>query len=284
MIITYFVRIRAMNSCGSDKAGPRVQPLFCQQRPTLRLFSFQAKRKPPRQTPADTRVYAVGDIHGCLVQLRALQEAIKEDAKGGPERLVVVYLGDFIDRGENSKGVIDHLLSSPMEGFEEVFLKGNHEDFLLKFLDDPGQAMAWLANGGSQTCLSYGFDPASPPDLVDDLLIWLHQEVSNRIPDDHLAFLKKLTLTHVEGGFFFCHAGVRPGLALEEQKEEDLLWIREPFLGSKANFEKLVVHGHTPTRQPDVRGNRIGIDTGACYGGKLTAMAIEKDDFRFIAV
>lgn len=224
----------------------------------------------------------MGDIHGCLERLTALQAAIEQDAKSGPARLVVVYLGDFIDRGENSKGVVDHLLAAPLKGFESVYLKGNHEDFLLKFLDDPGQAMAWLANGGSQTCHSYGFDPTSPPDDAQDLLAWLREEISRRLPGSHLAFMKSLALSHVEGDYFFCHAGVQPSLPLHEQKEEDLLWIREPFLSSKTNFEKFIVHGHTPTRQPDVRANRVGIDTGACYGGKLTAMVIEKDGFRFL--
>lgn len=252
----------------------------------LRLFrrSREAAGLPP-----GLRVYAIGDIHGCRARLAALHQAILADARGFGGRRLLVYLGDYVDRGEDSRGVIEDLIGPPPTepgaedaAFERVFLKGNHEDFMLQALEDKTVLVPWLGNGGDQTCRAYGVEPTAPPEDAGDLLGWLRDALAAALPADHLAFLRGLATSHVEGGYFFCHAGVDPRVALEKQAEHDLLWMREPFLSCKQPFGKVVVHGHTPTSSPERRANRIGIDTGACYGGKLTALVLEGDDQRFL--
>jgi len=235
------------------------------------------------EVPEGTRVYAVGDIHGCTDLLRDLHDAILEDAEGAaPARRVAVYLGDYVDRGPDPRGVLNILIESPLPGFETVHLIGNHEDFLIRFLDDPSIAPLWMINGGGATCRSYGADA----DAGDggDLFERLQRALKAGMPETHLAFLAALRPSHVEGDYLFAHAGIRPGVALGDQVETDLLWIREPFLSSTEDFGKVVVHGHTPAREPVVRVNRIGVDTGACYGGALTALVLEGEERRFLQV
>ncbi len=249
----------------------------------LRLF--QRKRTGAR-LPEGLRVYAIGDVHGCRERLRALHAAILADAASLAGRRLLVYLGDYLDRGEDSRGVIEDLVTAPLADtagpFERVFLKGNHEDFMLQALTDKSVLVPWLSNGGDQTLRSYGIEPTAPPDGCDDLLEWMRRSLRAALPDSHLAFLRRLVLQHVEGGYFFCHAGVDPASALERQDEQDLLWMREPFLSSRQDFGKVVVHGHTPCANPERRANRIGIDTGACFGGKLTALVLDGDEQRFL--
>jgi serine/threonine protein phosphatase 1 len=229
-------------------------------------------------------VYAVGDTHGCVDSLRALHEAILMDAgRSALARRVVVYLGDYIDRGPDPRGLVALLIDEPLPGFEPVHLIGNHEAFLLQFLADPTVAALWMMNGGAVTCTSYGVDPARPPEhAVGDG--WLQRELRERIPEAHLAFFANLRPSHLEGDYLFVHAGIRPGVPLDAQDKADLLWIREPFLSSDEDFGKVVVHGHTPTDAPVVRANRIGVDTGACYGGPLTALVLEGAERRFLQV
>lgn len=249
------------------------------------LKRFFHRRSPPAgapSTPPRTRVYAIGDIHGCLGQLEALHRAILEDAEGAPERRLLVYLGDYVDRGADSRRVIDCLLQPPPAGFERVLIKGNHEDFMLQVLEDKSVFLPWLMNGGDATCRSYGLEPTAPPDGCDDLLAWLQRALTEALPPPHRAFLEALSLHHVEGDYYFCHAGIRPGVALEAQTAEDLMWIRDPFLTSRNDHGKVVVHGHTPVPDPETRTNRIGIDTGACYGGKLTALVLDGHEQRFL--
>jgi serine/threonine protein phosphatase 1 len=241
--------------------------------------------------PEGTRVYAVGDCHGCLEMLRELRAAMiadsaRADADGPPaSRRVVVYLGDYIDRGPDSSGVLDLLIGEPLEGFETVHLKGNHEAFMGGFLDGEDAAQVWLTNGGTETLSSYGLDVAAlkgPWPEVDAPT--LRATLVDAVPEAHRAFVDGLALSHIEGDYFFAHAGIRPGVPLERQGENELLWIREPFLGSTADHGKVVVHGHSTTKEPEVRANRIGIDTGACYGGKLTALVLEGAERRFLQV
>ena len=249
-----------------------------------RLFKRRESEPPtgaPR-LPDNLRLYAVGDIHGCRERLQRLHAAIERDAAGFAGRKVIVYLGDYVDRGEDSAGVIEDLLRAEPAGFERIFLKGNHEDFLLRSLEDKGALLPWLANGGDSTCRAYGIEPTNPPDGTTDLLGWLQQRLREALPEGHLSFLRNLRLTHGEGDYLFVHAGVRPGIDLGKQSEEDLLWMREPFLSSRQPLGKVVVHGHTPSASPERRANRIGIDTGACYGGALTALVLEGDDQRFL--
>jgi serine/threonine protein phosphatase 1 len=241
--------------------------------------------------PPNTRAYAVGDCHGCLEALRELREAIVADSAradaAGPraQRRVVVYLGDYIDRGPDSRGVIDLLIGEPLAGFETIHMLGNHEALMRGFLDGEDVASVWMMNGGIETMRSYGLDVTAlnGPWPGGDALA-LRDALAAVVPQAHRAFLDGLALCHIEGDYFFVHAGLRPGLALDRQDPADLIWIREPFLSSRADHGKVVVHGHSAAREPEVRANRIGIDTGACYGGKLTALVLEDDRHRFLQV
>jgi serine/threonine protein phosphatase 1 len=242
-----------------------------------RLFGQrQRKVEPiPRAVPAATRIYAVGDIHGSLVPLRLLRDAIREHAAANPiERKCIIYLGDYIDRGFDSRAVIELLINDPLPGFEHVFLKGNHEDGMLRFLADGSNALFWVAYGGIATMFSYGVKPPDPA-TDEDEVTRARKELAKKLPPEHLDFLAKLEPYRVEGDYLFVHAGIRPGVPIDEQREEDLLWIREDFLRSQQEFGKCVVHGHSITRQPDFQPNRIGIDTGAFASGTLTCLVLE---------
>ncbi len=249
-----------------------------------KLFGRDTRRMElAAHVPAGTRVYAIGDSHGRVDQLRALHRLILADRQTSMpvDRQVVVYLGDYIDRGEHSKELVELLVNEPLEEFERVHLMGNHEVFLLQFLRQRSMAMSWLMNGGDATCRSYGVDPARPPQVADRLG-WLQDSMIRNLPDSHRQFLESLVLSHVEGDYLFVHAGIRPGVPLDTQEPQDLMWIREPFLSSRQDYGKVVVHGHTPSQKPVDVGNRIGIDTGACYGGVLTALVLENDSRRYL--
>jgi serine/threonine protein phosphatase 1 len=249
-----------------------------------RLFG---RSRPQRQAvapevPPGSRVYAVGDIHGRADLLRALHRLIQEDAgRCQAPRKVVVYLGDYIDRGMESPGVIDLLLDAPLPGFESVYLKGNHEDTLLQFLDDASIGAAWLLYGGAETLQSYGIRPPRTAGGEEDLAR-AQRELREKLPERHRRFMAGLELTRAEGDYLFAHAGVRPGVPLDQQIPEDLLWIRDEFLQSDAEFGKVVVHGHSITASPDVQHNRIGIDTGAFASGTLTSLVLEGTDWAFL--
>ena len=249
-----------------------------------RLFSRAAPKPAPvsAQVPAGSRIYAIGDIHGRADLVERMRGVIVEDADRHPvERKVVVYLGDYVDRGPDSRGVVDLLAREPLLGFESVFLKGNHEDSLLQFLDDPGIAPAWMAYGGAATLYSYG---VRPPDIRKAEDITAAREAFTRaLPGEHLAFLEALELVHIEGDYAFVHAGFREGIPIEFQNPEDLMWIRNEFLESDADFGKIAVHGHTITDRPEIRPNRIGIDTGAFATGMLTCLVLEGTERRFLA-
>lgn len=224
---------------------------------------------------------AIGDIHGevdCLRRLRA--DLARSMASSRAKHRQIVYLGDYIDRGGDSRGVIDLLLEERLDA-QEIFLLGNHEAFMLAFMHDKVGALPWLANGGEETCLSYGIDP-SRPTAGKGLVESLWSGMSQAVPARHLSFLKALLPMHEAGDYLFVHAGIRPGVALAEQSLEDLLWIRDDFVNSKLDHGKVIVHGHTPDSAPVVRKNRIGIDTGACYGGSLTALILEGEDRAFL--
>jgi serine/threonine protein phosphatase 1 len=237
---------------------------------------------PAPATPDGTRLYAIGDIHGRADLLRRLHRLIEADAGGRPPaRNVVVYLGDYVDRGLESRAVIELLLSAPLPGFECVHLLGNHENFLLRFLEDISVGPNWLTYGGRETLMSYGVKPPLPTVDTAELERAQHDFVAC-LPAAHLDFLNRLRVSHTEGDYLFVHAGVRPGVALAEQSVEDLLWIRDEFLLSNADFTKMVVHGHTIAAEPEVRRNRIGIDTGAYLTGTLTCLVVEGTDKRFL--
>jgi serine/threonine protein phosphatase 1 len=232
----------------------------------------------PGTLPAGQRVYAIGDVHGCADRLDALHDLIREDLSERPiAEPTVVHLGDYVDRGEDSAGVLAMLARGWGDGQSPrlINLTGNHEEMLLAALDGrtPQSAQQWLANGAAPTLASWGIQPGTSPHLWQAL-----------IPPEQLALLRELAVHHRQGGYIFVHAGLRPGVPFERQSREDMLWIREPFLSFRGAHPGVVVHGHTPERTPSVRINRIGIDTGAVMGGELTALVLEGDRLGFLHV
>ena len=230
----------------------------------------------PASLPAGQRVYAIGDVHGCVARLDALHAQIRDDLAARPvEAATVVHLGDYIDRGEDSAGVLARLLRPfPADPAPRlVNLMGNHEQMMLAALDEASgeNVLHWLSNGGADTLASFGVSPRTPP-----------SQWRERIPAGLLAFLRGLGWVHRQGGYVFVHAGLRPGVVLEKQTREDMLWIREPFLSFKGELPGVVVHGHTPERCATVRPNRIGVDTGAVMGGVLTCAVLEADRVGFL--
>jgi hypothetical protein len=223
--------------------------------------------------PDGVRIYAVGDIHGRSDLLVRLLHAIDADCSRRPAiRPVTVFIGDYIDRGPCSREVLD-LLARWRRDNEAVFLRGNHEIFLRRFLDDSRTLEVWRQHGGLETLLSYGLKPSLNPDRTEQ--VRLADQLANVLPDAHLEFLESLALFYDCGDFLFVHAGIRPGIPIHEQTEDDLLWIREEFLAHERPFERFVVHGHTPVSAPDRRPNRINIDTGAFATGRLTCIVVE---------
>lgn len=238
--------------------------------------SREAKSLGQASLPEGVRVYAVGDIHGRtdLLQYQLAQIAADETLYPCP-RTIIVFLGDYIDRGPDSRGTIDALLGCA-RGRDVVCLKGNHEALILHFLDRPETLNDWRQLGGLETLVSYGLRPSLSRSDGDHER--LSDELRDALPPQHLGFLQSLPSSFVCGDFLFVHAGVRPGFALRKQTEYDLLWIRDEFLQHGLPFEKYVVHGHTPVRAPDIRTNRANIDTGAFATGRLSCVAIEGAD------
>lgn len=237
------------------------------------------------KVPDGTLVYAVGDVHGRADLLEKMHAAILKDSLDVPaERKVVVYLGDYVDRGPGSKKVVDILLDRPLPGFERVHLMGNHEAFLIEFLNDLEAGPGWFFNGGLATLSSYGVKIGKHDELSYDVLQRVQEEFRDKVPESHIDFYKTLEFSRTEGDFFFVHAGIRPGVPLDNQTDEDMLWIREEFLGCEEDYGKVIVHGHTITWEPEVRPNRIGIDTGAFASGVLTALVLEGREQDFLTV
>jgi serine/threonine protein phosphatase 1 len=223
--------------------------------------------------PDGVRVYAISDIHGRADLLNQMFTVIDADLANMPARYPLeIYLGDYIDRGPESSRTLD-LLIERSRNHQTVFLKGNHEASLFEVLRDPAKLQDWRQFGGLQTLTSYGLRPSINPGSAEQ--IELMKQLVEIMPDAHKRFLGRLRQQFTCGDFFFVHAGVRPGIPLGEQQEEDLLWIRDEFLQSEENFGKYIVHGHTPVREPDIRPNRINIDTGAYATSNLTLLSIE---------
>ncbi|MGD9502473.1 MAG: metallophosphoesterase [Methyloceanibacter sp.] len=228
------------------------------------------------ELPKGQLLYAVGDIHGRLDLLRDLLQLIEDDAQSRAHatRRTLVFLGDYIDRGPDSSGVVADLIARAFPGFDAHFLKGNHEAILLDFLDDPLHLGHWLMNGGQETMESYGVDTEALAAARAAPEAW-REAFAAALPETHLRFFRTLKLSVTIGDYLFVHAGVRPGVPLAGQSEDDLVWIRRPFLDHAGSFGKVVVHGHTPAPLPVVRPNRIGIDTGAVFSDRLTALRLE---------
>ena len=233
------------------------------------------KQKPKPKLPDGIWVYAIGDIHGRADLLAEVFGAIDHHlVRAGPARALHVFLGDYIDRGPASRQTIDLLIERGRR-HESIFLKGNHEAFLFEVLQDASRLELWKEYGGFQTLMSYGLAPSMKPD--QDEQRQLVQALVNGMPPDHRRFFAGLRPSFVCGDFFFVHAGVRPGVPLRRQREDDLLWIREEFLESEEDFGKVIVHGHTPVTKAEIRPNRINIDTGAYATGILTLLTIQGD-------
>ncbi|MBX6426998.1 MAG: serine/threonine protein phosphatase [Variibacter sp.] len=229
--------------------------------------------------PAGTRIYAIADIHGCCDLLEHVLARIDEDLARHPiAGPMEVFLGDYVDRGPDSRDVINVLVDRGRTR-NAVFLRGNHEALLLGFLQDPRVLDAWRELGGFATLLSYGVAPSSG---TTDKMRDLSQRLRRALPPAHRAWLAALKSHLVVGDFFFVHAGVDPDRPLDRQREEDLLWIREKFLASQRDFGKVVVHGHTPVAAPEVHANRIAIDTGAFATGRLTCLVLEARTLRWL--
>lgn len=229
--------------------------------------------------PAGTRVYAVGDVHGHSDLLAELLEHIQADRREATGTCVLVFLGDYVDRGPDSRAVIERL-TRPMPGFQTHFLRGNHDQVLLDFLGDPGQYRAWSDYGANETLLSYAVAP--PRSDSDEELADLRDRFLRALPAHHLAFFKATRFFVQIGDYYFVHAGTRPGIPLERQIPEDQMWIRNDFLHNSADLGVTVVHGHTPAERPFRSSRRIGVDTGAYMSGHLTAAVLEGTECRFL--
>lgn len=272
-----------------------VRPIHRPGRPALFVRLIQRPRPAPApeartvrrlpRVPDGVRVYAVGDVHGRLDLLREIEERIVEDLAASP-RVVepfVVYLGDYVDRGVDSRGVLQWLIDNPLlTGLSRVLLIGNHDLWLREFLRGQPVGASWIQFGGDATLASYGvrFDITLPE---PQRIAQAQKQLVDRFPTTHRELLHGLELAWSCGDYYFCHAGIRPGVPLDRQSPEDLLWIREPFLSWRGDPGKVIVHGHTVTEEPVVRPNRIGIDTGAYLTGRLTCLVLEGTDQRFVA-
>ncbi len=244
----------------------------------LQFLRLETPRRLPR-LPSGLRIYAIGDVHGRADLLEELFSAIDRDVTNHPVgQMMHVFLGDYIDRGPSSRQVIDLVIQRGRTN-SAVMLKGNHESYVIDFLRDPATLSQWSQYGGMQTLMSYGLAPTVKPSdyeqraLADNFAMAL-------IEHGHIRFFGSLRTSFTCGDVFFAHAGVKPGVPLQEQAEEDLLQIREDFLLFEEDFGKLIVHGHTPVRDPDYRNNRINIDTGAYATGKLTCLVLERNHVR----
>lgn len=227
-------------------------------------------------------MYAVGDVHGEVALLRDLMEQIRRDAAvtSGGDRLAVVFLGDYVDRGPDSSGVLDLLLDEPLPGAEHRFLLGNHEQVMLDFLTDPERAAGWLDYGGIMTAESYGVRMPVPRDAASRAAF--RDALAAALPAAHRDFLDRLETLVVYGDCAFAHAGIDPQRPLSEQRVDDLLWIRDTFLRWPAPFEKRIVHGHTIRPTPEILPNRIAVDTGAYASGVLSAVALSGERVRVL--
>jgi diadenosine tetraphosphatase ApaH/serine/threonine PP2A family protein phosphatase len=232
--------------------------------------------------PEGHRVYAIGDIHGRLDLLSDLLQRIEQDSISAPGlNKKLIFLGDYVDRGPDSKAVIETLLGLEIPGFEIITLLGNHESRMTGFAEKPLEDAPWLVWGGMETLASYGVDNNFNRDDEVAMII-ASKALRSSIPDAHWNFLKSLPRQQIVGDYMFVHAGINPANSLEDQDPEDLIWIRGEFLHNTGLYEKVIVHGHSISDAPECHPNRIGIDTGAYRSDKLTCVVLEGNSVRFI--
>jgi serine/threonine protein phosphatase 1 len=244
----------------------------------MQQMSAAPSRSVNASAPADTRIYAVGDIHGRADLLSEITARIDDDIRRRPiAHTVEVYLGDYVDRGPHSRTVID-LLAVRLVANRAVCLRGNHEAVMEGFLQDPAILQYWEPLGGMQTLASYGVELQVDADTALDL----HRRFLDAFPRAHELFIQCLRNQFSCGDFLFVHAGIRPNIPIDQQDANDLIWIRNEFLESTRDHERFIVHGHTPVPHPDIRHNRINIDTGAWRTGTLTCIAIEGSTILFL--
>ena len=251
--------------------------------PFLKAFGKMQPVVPAaRRVPEGIRLYCVGDIHGRDDLLREMAEQVSADMKVRSfDQAVTVFLGDYVDRGLGSRRVVEQLARGEWPT-SIIALAGNHEDLLMAFLENAEVLAVWRSLGGLETLHSYGVDVGLA--MAGRDFERVRAAFAARFPEHHRRFLESLDISTYIGDYFFCHAGVRPSVPFDRQNRDDLLNIRDPFLSSKAEHGKLVVHGHTPSAAPETRPNRIGIDTAAYATGRLTCLVLEKDYRRFLQV
>ena len=232
--------------------------------------------------PPGKRLYAIGDIHGRADLLVSLLDQIEADCESYEQDTAIIFLGDYIDRGFQSRQVIDIILSSRLSNFDVYCLKGNHEEAMLNFMTNPEFGPKWAAYGGRETLVSYG---VRPPRNQNNLEEWqqAHGSLLEVLPMEHENFLMQLLPSLRIGEYGFVHAGLKPGVPFELQSERDLLWIRDEFLNDGGKLDVIAVHGHTPIDQPFFDGRRINVDTGAYISGRLTAVRLEDDTVAFLS-
>lgn len=251
----------------------------------LRRLLGLAPAPRPGTLPAGQAVYAIGDVHGRLDLLEDLLVRIREDAEqhqSDSERSLI-FLGDYVDRGPESRGVVDAVMSDLLPGFTTVRLLGNHEEAMLAFLDGESDGLDWLSFGGLETLLSYGVPLRSLPNSGEAVKA-LQAALIEAVPERHVTFFRRCLLHYTVGDYVFVHAGVRPGIALEKQTQTDLLWIRDDFLRVRTPMSgRVVVHGHTICDLPQNRGHRINVDTGAFVSGRLTCLVLRGNERRFLS-
>ncbi|SIQ00508.1 serine/threonine protein phosphatase 1 [Rhizobium sp. RU35A] len=230
------------------------------------------------EQPPAYAIYAIGDIHGCIRELIEAEHRIMSDIEASGVPGLVVLLGDYIDRGPDSAAVLNHLSRPSPQGLRRLALCGNHDEMFLRFLTDPRNAATWLEFGGRETLMSYGvnIELFQKRDRID--FTALRQLLDEAIPLSHIDFIRKMPSSLKLGSYVFTHAGIRPGIPLEEQTDEDLLWIREPFLSRGPELPLTVVHGHTPVPEPEFKPGRIAIDTCAYATGRLCVLKIYQED------
>ena len=245
-----------------------------------RLFSKNRARK-AFSGPPGSRAYAVGDIHGRLDLLTGLLARIEEDnRRRGPAKTYLVFLGDLVDRGPDSAGVIDLLANNPPRFARNIFLKGNHEEFFLDVLDgDDSGVQHWLTYGGTECSESYGLTGGW---MLNATPVGIMERLRAEVPQSHQKFLREMADSFRFGDYLFVHAGIRPGVELDKQASRDLRWIREGFLDDRSDHGVIVVHGHTIVERPEEHPNRIAVDTGAYKSGTLTAIGLEGEARWFI--
>jgi serine/threonine protein phosphatase 1 len=247
-----------------------------------RFGKAPARAASERRVPNGMRVYCVGDIHGRDDLLRKMAKHVEVDLEPSSfDQAVTVFLGDYVDRGLGSMRVVEQLARGEWPT-PVIALAGNHEDLLMAFLEDEGVLEAWRNLGGLETLHSYGVNVGAAMAKRD--FRGVQAAFADCFPEPHRQFLERLKVSTTIGDYFFCHAGIRPGVPLDRQNRNDLLTIRDTFLSSKTEHGKLVVHGHTPSLAPEIRSNRIGIDTAGYATGRLTCLVLEKDQQRFLHV